>query len=303
METTSSSDNDSYFEAEYLVKPEKEYSFPYEYDNRFNIFGDYIDENEFNHSFDFLNASNCDMIIDDKSVPFTKRLSTEGNHKVKVILKPNVSLTTVKNMFAYCSSLIKLDISHLKMENVTDMSDMLIFCTALESVDFSNCDTKSVEFMNGSFSQCSVLSSINLGGKFNTENVKEMKEMLYMCESLKEIDLSNCDTKNVESMNGMMGSCTQLKTVNVSGKFNTQNVKDLGNMFLECPFDSLDLSTWDTGKVEDMSSFLWNCSNLTSLKISEKFITSQVKNMDSIFEGCDKLPTEIKNKIDPKGNY
>ncbi|CCY93187.1 putative uncharacterized protein [Firmicutes bacterium CAG:884] len=65
----------------------------------------------------------------------------------------------------------------------------------------------------------------------------------------------------------------------------------MGYMFSYCrSLTSLDLSSFNTSKVTDMSDMFAGCSSLTSLDLSS-FNTSNVTNMSSIFVGC----TSINN--------
>ena len=51
------------------------------------------------------------------------------------------------------------------------------------------------------------------------------------------------------------GYSDSLQTVDVSGWKNTSNVKDMSEMFYGCnKLTSLDVSSWDTSAVTDMSS-------------------------------------------------
>ena len=51
-----------------------------------------------------------------------------------------------------------------------------------------------------------------------------MSNILNMCYSLENIDLSNFNTQNVEDMSYMFIRCASLESIDLSN-FNTQNVK------------------------------------------------------------------------------
>ena len=69
-------------------------------------------------------------------------------------------------------------------------------------------------------------------------------------------------------------------------------------MFYECSsVTQLDVSGFDTGKVEDMRSMFEECSKLKSIDTSN-FNTSQVENMSCMFSGCSELTSLDLSKFD-----
>ena len=54
---------------------------------------------------------------------------------------------------------------------------------------------------------------------------------------------------------------------------------------------SIDLSSFNTTNVKDMSSMFWKCSSLKSLDLSS-FNTTNVNNMLGMFYGCSSLKKE-----------
>ena len=76
---------------------------------------------------------------------------------------------------------------------------------------------------------------------------------------------------------------------------NTENVTNMHSMFTGCSFTSVDLSSFDTQKVTDMSDMFYQCTALTSLDLSN-FKTENVTNMGSMFKLCKKLESITINK-------
>lgn len=69
-------------------------------------------------------------------------------------------------------------------------------------------------------------------------------------------------------MSSMFSSCSGLKTLDVSS-FNTSNVTNMSFMFSGCSgLATLNLSTFDTGKVTNMSSMFSGCTNLKIVDLS-----------------------------------
>ena len=57
--------------------------------------------------------------------------------------------------------------------------------------------------------------------------------ILYGCESLTNIDLSNFNTQHVTDMSFMFSLCNSLSNIDLSN-FNTQNVTNMKSMFSGC---------------------------------------------------------------------
>ena len=76
----------------------------------------------------------------------------------------------------------------------------------------------------------------------------------------------------------------------------------MAGMFTDCgKLISLDLSSFDTKNVTNMSYMFTGCRNLINLNISS-FITDNVEDMSDIFDGCDDLilGPEFEILIPPK---
>ena len=82
--------------------------------------------------------------------------------------------------------------------------------------------------------------------------------------------------------------CNNLSNLNLSS-FNTANVKDMSSMFSGCSsLIDLDISSFNTANVKDMRFMFSGCNNLTNLDVS-KFNTANVTDMNHMFCGCNKL--------------
>ena len=66
-------------------------------------------------------------------------------------------------------------------------------------------------------------------------------------------------------------SCTNLPDISALANWNVSNVTSMKYMFQRCSnLTTLDISGWDTGKVADAGSFLYNCPKLTTWKVNSK---------------------------------
>lgn len=204
------------------------------------------------------------------------------------IIFNNINTSKVKNMdsmFAFCNSLISLDISGFNTSNVVDMSKMFSYCDKLTSLDLSGFDTSNVAEMDYMFAACDKLSSLKFGDKFLTSNVTTMANMFNSCSSLTNLDVSGFDTSQVTHMNQMFNSCKKLTTLDLSN-FNTTRVTDMSDMFNTCGgLTSLDISSFDTSNVTNMKNMFGSCISLPNLNLSS-FNTTNVTDMNNMFYDC-----------------
>ena len=201
----------------------------------------------------------------------TPEWSTQKDDINKVVFDASFAIvrpTSCYKWFYGCTNLTEIKgIENLNTEKVTNMGFMFYDCYALTSLDVSKFDTQKVEDMSNMFASCEKLKSLNVSN-FNTQNVKNMSYMFYNCIGLTSLDLS---------------------------KFNTQNVENMSNMFRWCKgLNSLNLSKFDTQSVTNMSYMFWNSSALTTIYVSDKFVTTKVSSGAKMFKGC----TNLKGFID-----
>lgn len=96
------------------------------------------------------------------------------------------------------------------------------------------------------------------------------------------------DTANVIDMGDMFVNCSSLTTLDVSS-FDTSNVTNMGGTFKCCfGLTELDVSGIDTTNVTDMSFMFADCLGLTELDVSG-IDTANVTDMGNMFWNCDDL--------------
>ena len=173
--------------------------------------------------------------------------------------------------------------------------------TEIEGIE--NLNTEEVTNMGSMFSGCYVLAPLDVS-KFNTQNVEDMSDMFADCVKLKSLNVSNFDTQKVKYMSNMFYNCVGLTSLDVSN-FNTQNVENMSSMFSWCEgLNSLDLSKFDTQNVTDMGYMFWNSSALTTIYVSDKFVTTKVSlEADDMFKGCTSLKGAIDKYEDSKTDH
>ena len=131
----------------------------------------YINENQINQNINIINygdnnkkeiEDNCLIKIDDINIQFssTYTFTTCGIHKIKYKFKHTIN--SAKKLFFDCGSIIKLDFSNFKTQNINDMSQMFEGCISLKDLNLSNFNTKNVTNMAGMFRECKSLINLNL---------------------------------------------------------------------------------------------------------------------------------------------
>ena len=149
------------------------------------------------------------------------------------------------------------------------------------------------------FEGCQNLTDIEGISNLNTEDVTDMGWMFSNCEKLASLDISSFNTKNVESMSAMFSGCNSLTSLDLS-HFNTENVTEMSWMFQGISsLSMLNLSSFNTANVIDMSWMFSDCTLLTTIYASDKFVTANVEDGDNMFNNCTYLYGAIpfdKNK-------
>ena len=155
----------------------------------------------------------------------------------------------------------------------------------IENINIQVFDSRNVTNMKNMFGMCVNLKTVDVS-HFNTSKVTNMDRMFDNCHLLTVLDVSNFDTSNVETMEGMFNVCGA--TILDVSKFDTSKVTTMSVMFNCTGVEKLDLSNWDTSKVKDMYRMLDGCINLTTIIVSDKFITSalEVGNDSDMFGNC-----------------
>ena len=100
--------------------------------------------------------------------------------------------------------------------------------------------------------------------------------------------IENLNTENVKDMSEMFYDCSGLISLDVT-HFNTENVTSMGSMFNSCRgLTSLDVTHFNTENVTSMNGMFYGCRGLISLDVTH-FNTANVKSMSFMFSWCNKL--------------
>lgn len=134
---------------------------------------------------------------------------------------------SMANFFKDFATLKDIDLKGFDTSDVSSMAHIFDGCLKLQSVDLTGCDTSSVKDMSYMFSKAGYN---NIGNKTNNK------------------------WKHVTHTNPLV--ITGLNTINSETEkpyFNTENVENMSHMFYACSMDTVNVSTFDVGKVRDFS--------------------------------------------------
>ena len=264
-----------------------------------------------------------------------------------------INVANMESMFGSCENLISLNLSSFNTSNATNMIFMFSYCSNLISLDLSNFDTSSVTRMNSMFLSCFNLTSILVSNLWTTSQVTSASNMFYSCNSLSggkgtQFDSSYVDQTyaRIDGGSSAPGYLTDINETEMYARYNSTNktlviyrdglnkytnnqvintitymkgIEQLtGNtlplwrncsssikqvfilnefkpltaykLFCDCKISSLDLSKLNTSNVTNMESMFDGCQELTSLDLSN-FNTSNVTNMNNMFYNCTNLTT------------
>lgn len=203
---------------------------------------------------------------------------------------------TCSNWFNSCTNLTSIEgIENLNTSNVTNMSGMFAQCSNLETLDLSHFNTEKVENMSKMFNGCTKLHDLNISS-FNTENVTNMYGMFYGCSSLDTLDLSHFNTRYVrnDQMNYMFNGCSSLSSLDVSNFTTDKPGMQLDGLFQGCSsLQTLDLSSFDISGAGSVNYLFDGCSALQTIYVSDLFKIKYGVKSSNMFRDCHLLKGAI----------
>ena len=218
--------------------------------------------------------------------------------------------TTCSNWFNGCTNLTSIEgIENLNTSNVKNMSGMFANCSNLETLDLSHFNTEKVTTMAQMLYGCTKLHDLNISS-FNTENVTNMYGMFNGCSSLNTLDLSHFNTRYVrtDGMNYMFNGCSSLSSLDVSNFTTDKNSMQLDGLFKGCSsLQTLDLSSFSTCGASSVTDMFDGCSELRTIYVSDLFKFKYGVSSSNMFRNCENLKGAIdfipQNKDSKYANY
>lgn len=218
--------------------------------------------------------------------------------------------TTCANWFNGCTNLTSIEgIENLNTSNVKNMSGMFALCSNLETLDLSHFNTERVTTMAQMFYGCTKLHKLNISS-FNTKNVISMNQMFSNCSSLDSLDLShfNAEGVNYHGLYAMFSGCSSLEFLDVSNFPANRPKMQLDAMFKGCSsLQTLDLSSFSTGLANSVTDMFDGCSALRTIYVSDHFTFKYGVSSSNMFRNCENLKGAIdfipQNKDSKYANY
>ena len=211
--------------------------------------------------------------------------------------------TTCSNWFNGCTNLTSIEgIENLNTSNVQNMSGMFALCSNLETLDLSHFNTERVTTMAQMFYGCTKLHDLNISS-FNTEKVTSMNQMFSNCSSLDSLDLShfNAEGVNYHGLYAMFSGCSSLKFLDVSNFPADRPKMQLDAMFKGCSsLQTLDLSSFKTGLANSFTDMFDGCSALRTIYVSDLFKFNNSVSSSNMFRNCLSLKGAISFETSKK---
>ena len=212
-----------------------------------------------------------------------------GNSKLSELDTSNwtISSSNTERMFENCSSLTRLDLRNIEMDNVTIALNMFSGCSSLQSLDTSKWNLGNLSNGNSMFSGCSSLQSLDTS-KWNLGNLSNGNYMFSGCSSLQSLDTSKWNLGNLSNGNYMFYGCSSLQSLDTS-KWNLGNLNTAENMFRQTKITTLDVRDWDLRKLTN-TVYMFYLTPLISLDTSG-WVLSSLSNAAQMFQNCSNLIT------------
>lgn len=217
-----------------------------------------------------------------------------------------VNAITLSGMFRN-SSFSSIDVSSFDTRNVTDISHMFQdVVLPLSDIDLRRWDVSRVVSARGIFDgsrikyiniagwnsysltdtsdmfrRAEILSGLNMDGFF-TSNVVDMYQM-FSFSTIHGLDLTQLNTSNVKIMRSMFEGARGIPSLNLS-LFDTRKVEDFSSMFRGVVVDNntLDVSHFDTSNATSFG-LMFDGTNLAGNLDLSNFNTSKVIDMSNMF--------------------
>ena len=211
-----------------------------------------------------------------------------GNSKLSELDTSNwtISSSNTERMFEGCSSLTRLDLRNIEMDNVTIALNMFQGCSSLQSLDTSKWNLGNLSNGNGMFQGCSSLQSLDTS-KWNLGNLSNGNGMFYGCSSLQSLDTSKWNLGNLNIAENMFRQ-TKITTLDVRD-WDLRKLTNTVYMFHLTPLISLDTSGWVLSSLSNAAQMFQYCSNLITLGNTSRWGLEKLTNASAMFNDCSAL--------------
>ena len=134
------------------------------------------------------------------------------------------------------------------------------------------------------FSKCSDIKEIDFSYFKFSLNSGDIGSMFNGCTSLISVDLSNL-TKSITYINYLFYNCKSLTSINLTN-FDTSKIQEMQYIFFSCSsLKSINLSSFKTPELLNTKNMFQNCILLTSIDISN-FDLKKITELSNMFNNC-----------------
>lgn len=201
-----------------------------------------------------------------------------------------IAPASIQGWFAGMSSAAEIDLSHLSISHITDLSDAFYGCASLPSiVGIETFDASRVTDASHAFYGCSSLVSLSL--PWTTYALEDMSYMLAGCSNLSYIWAGDeFETDSVEDMSHLLDGCKRLSIPSFVEDLDMKGVRQASYMLSGCSsIKSLDLSSWDLGRLESANGMFSGCAALVTITVSDELDGAGLISSSNVFYGCSKI--------------
>ena len=115
------------------------------------------------------------------------------------------------------------------------------------------------------------INKIKIRIRYNRNDLNDLSELFYGCNSLIYINVEKLKTDNVNDMSNMFYECSSLKELNLNN-FMTYNVDNMFEMFAYCSsLNKLEINNFKFNRNINCRFMFSHCSEELKLKIIEKY--------------------------------
>ena len=198
----------------------------------------------------------------------------------------DITPTNLFNFFYLDSKLSMIyNISHLKLDKVTNISGMFQGCSSLNSISTIHFGSKPTSLLTNAsnmFNGC----GLNLGSG-NLSPYKNLYQFFINCTNLTNVSGLFANSQLISTYSDNNGLCI----------FNNSKIENCSRLFQNTLISNVDLSNSDLSTVTDCSEMFSGCSNLERVTFDALNLREDI-NYSGMFQGCSKL-NEIQFKNTP----
>ena len=202
-------------------------------------------------------------------------------------------------LFKDDTSLIKVDLSGLQTQNLTNFSRVFQTDTSLTEVKLPTY-TDQVRDFSALFASCSSLTTISGIDSWTGSNATNVASMFDGDAKLEKLDLTKFNPSKATDFSYMFYHCTALSSVGDLSKWTGSNATNVSSMFDgDEALTSLDLTNFNPSGATSLFGMFSGCSKLTSVGDLNKWTGSNATNVAYMFNGDEALTSLDLTNFNP----